>query len=96
QNNKGNTCGVLMLTLFLFAFAGQCKSHILHLLLAYYSLTNATVDAERKLVIKFCTEDTCKGNVVCYCCETRKPYPKCYSSRNKCEAACSACNPKCP
>ncbi|WVZ92621.1 hypothetical protein U9M48_038670 [Paspalum notatum var. saurae] len=107
KNNKRNMCGVLMFTLFLFAFVAQGRPHKqqqLHVVgtprrgqqQVYHSLTNATVDDERKVVLKFCTTNTCKGFTTCYCCLNLKPHPKCYVTLTQCQAVCPTCNPKCP
>ncbi|KAJ1280340.1 hypothetical protein BS78_04G224400 [Paspalum vaginatum] len=104
--NMKNKCGVLVLTLFLFAFEAQCRPHKLQLQLhdgrdarrgqqAYYSITNTTVDDESKLILRFCTIDACPGvsGLGCYCCMMIN---KCYSTREECWANCPTCNPKCP
>ncbi|WVZ95192.1 hypothetical protein U9M48_040988 [Paspalum notatum var. saurae] len=106
ENKMRNMWGVLILTLFLFAFASQCRPHKqqqLHFVgsprrgqqQAYYILTNTRGDDERKLTLKFCTLEGCDG-WDCYCCHTEKPYPKCYSSLQECRVVCPTCNPKCP
>ncbi|KAJ1277809.1 hypothetical protein BS78_04G031300 [Paspalum vaginatum] len=90
-----NKYGVFfMFTLFLFAFVAQ--STTTRGQQSYYSLTNTTVD-ESKLVFKFCTRNACVRNPTCYCCMTEnKQPPSCYDSLDYCQAACPACNPKCP
>ncbi|WVZ73775.1 hypothetical protein U9M48_022051 [Paspalum notatum var. saurae] len=107
MKNMRNKCGVLALTLFLFAFDAQCRPHKQQLQLHvrsdarrdqqayYYRLTNTTVDDESKLILKFCTKEECPGviGLGCYCC---KMINKCYITLEECWANCPTCNPKCP
>ncbi|KAJ1277957.1 hypothetical protein BS78_04G042700 [Paspalum vaginatum] len=91
---REETRGVLMLTMFFFAFvpAAHCKGGG-----GAYSRTNTnTTIHESKLVLKFCTVNLCPGDMWCYCCMTEKPEPRCYATVELCKAACPACNPKCP
>ncbi|KAF8718839.1 hypothetical protein HU200_025146 [Digitaria exilis] len=32
----------------------------------------------------------------CYCCQTQKTQPDCYTSLHGCQKACPVCDPKCP
>ncbi|WVZ78192.1 hypothetical protein U9M48_025943 [Paspalum notatum var. saurae] len=110
RNKQCGVLLMLLTVLFLiFALSAQCRPHNnkqqqLHVVVAAGTASsrrgqqqaNTTVDDESKLVLKFCTLETCEGHVPCYCCQTLKPYPDCYEELKDCQAVCPPCNPKCP